>query len=68
MDSYSDLLTATEAGVILGRSNDTIRRWHRDPNHPLQGHRYGGVQLLFRRVDVEALRDRRADAQGRAAS
>ncbi len=67
-DEDFDLLTATEAGELLGRSSDTIRRWYRDPRHPLQGRRIGALQLLFRRADIEALRDQAADARGRAAS
>jgi hypothetical protein len=68
MDRDPDLLTATEAGAILGRSSDAIRRWANNPNHPLRGYRHGAQQLLFRRTDIEALRDRAADARGRAAS
>jgi hypothetical protein len=56
----TDLLTATEAGEILGRSRATVIRWANDPDHPLQGHRrvdrFGQAYFVFRRADVEAIR------------
>jgi excisionase family DNA binding protein len=51
-----EYLTCEEAGALLGRSGKTVRRWAADPDHPLQGHRFGPRHLLFRRSDVEALR------------
>ena len=63
MDRDLDVLTAAEAGAILGRSDATVRRWAR--SGLLRSYRHG-FQFLFRRADVEALRKSRA--QARAAS
>lgn len=48
-----DLLTPAEAGQMLGKSGETLRRWAALDRIPHI--RYPSGQIRFRRADVEAI-------------
>lgn len=57
IDGPNDLMTATDAGRILGISVDMVRLLARDGHLPFMS-TIGGIRL-FRRKDVNALARRR---------
>jgi DNA-binding transcriptional MerR regulator len=65
MDSADDLLTATDAGRILGLSRDMVRIL--SVKGRLAAQRASNGYYLFRRADVEqlALERNRSDSGGR---
>ena len=64
--SLPSLLTVTETARLFRTSPWSVRRWSRDPDHPLQAVKVGG-RLLFVQADVEQLiADRRETPRGAA--
>jgi excisionase family DNA binding protein len=57
IDGPNDLMTATDAGRILGVSVDMVRLLAKDGRQPFMS-TVGGIRL-FRRKDVDALARRR---------
>ena len=47
------LMTVKEVAALLRLPDETVRRWHRDPAHPLTGF-HVGRGLRFDRAEVEA--------------
>jgi hypothetical protein len=64
--SLPSLLTVTETAQLFRTSPWSVRRWSRDPHHPLQAVKVGN-RLLFVQADVEQLiADRRETPRGAA--
>lgn len=58
MGDPEDLVTSTEAAVLLLRSTATVSRWAHDGRLPVAA-KAPGIRgaFLFRRKDIEAVRD-----------
>jgi hypothetical protein len=64
--SLPSLLTVNETARLFRTSSWSVRRWSRNPHHPLQAVKVGN-RLLFVQADVEQLiADRRGAPKGAA--